>query len=387
MRRSGSGSCGDQHASDRPRRRRQCRVHPEPARRHPVVPGPPDVRHRPPRHRPGSARDRRADGPLDRRRARRRTGDLRASRPARGPARRRLRREHDPGRRRPGRRSTDVPARFGLRYTIADTIGVGGVFRGLRTIPVVLGIARDMEAVCLTPGSSTTRTPGDPRQGGRQATSIKVVGLCHSVFWTIDTLAGYLGIAREKTRRRVPGSLPPRVPPPARHRGGPLSRTASLRRGRPDAGRQPGPLRPLPPARLLPDRVFGASRRVQPLVHRQAQSAGTPWSATTCRSGVPRTGRRTSSSPRRSAGSMPASRSRSSAAAEYAATIAEGDDDRHPRRIVGSAMNHGCSSNLDADACVEVPCLVDGLGVHPVAMGPLPLHLAAYVRGRSTCRA
>ena len=39
----------------------------------------------------------------------------------------------------------DVPASFGLRYTIADTIGVGGVFRGLRTIPVVLGIARDME--------------------------------------------------------------------------------------------------------------------------------------------------------------------------------------------------------------------------------------------------
>ena len=42
----------------------------------------------------------------------------------------------------------DVPARFGLRYTIADTIGVGGVFRALRTIPVVLGIVRDMEAVC-----------------------------------------------------------------------------------------------------------------------------------------------------------------------------------------------------------------------------------------------
>ena len=42
----------------------------------------------------------------------------------------------------------DVPARFGLRYTIADTVGVGGVFRGLRTIPVVLGIARDMEEIC-----------------------------------------------------------------------------------------------------------------------------------------------------------------------------------------------------------------------------------------------
>ena len=42
----------------------------------------------------------------------------------------------------------DVPASFGLRYTIADTVGVGGVFRGLRTVPVVLGIARDMEEIC-----------------------------------------------------------------------------------------------------------------------------------------------------------------------------------------------------------------------------------------------
>ncbi|MGZ8527533.1 MAG: family 4 glycosyl hydrolase, partial [Candidatus Limnocylindrales bacterium] len=42
----------------------------------------------------------------------------------------------------------DVPARFGLRYTIADTVGVGGVLRGLRTVPVVLGIARDMAEVC-----------------------------------------------------------------------------------------------------------------------------------------------------------------------------------------------------------------------------------------------
>ena len=53
-----------------------------------------------------------------------------------------------------------------------------------------------------------------------------------------------------------------------------------------------------------------------------------------------------------------------------------------PARIVGNVMNHGALiPNLDADACVEVPCLVDGLGVRPVAVGSLPLHLAAYVRG------
>jgi alpha-galactosidase len=67
---------------------------------------------------------------------------------------------------------------------------------------------------------------------------------------------------------------------------------------------------------------------------------------------------------------------------EYAATIAEALTTGEPARIVANAMNGGALiPNLDADACVEVPALVDGLGVHPVAMGPLPLHLASYVRG------
>ena len=53
-----------------------------------------------------------------------------------------------------------------------------------------------------------------------------------------------------------------------------------------------------------------------------------------------------------------------------------------PARIVGNVINHGALiPNLEAAACVEVPCLVDGLGVHPVAMGDLPLQLAAYIRG------
>jgi len=53
-----------------------------------------------------------------------------------------------------------------------------------------------------------------------------------------------------------------------------------------------------------------------------------------------------------------------------------------PARIVVNALNRGALiPNLDRDACVEVPGLVDGLGVQPMAMGPLPLHLAAYVRG------
>ena len=67
---------------------------------------------------------------------------------------------------------------------------------------------------------------------------------------------------------------------------------------------------------------------------------------------------------------------------EYAATIAEAMTAGTQARIVANTLNRGSLiPNLDADAVVEVPALVDGSGVHPVAMGPLPLHLAAYVRG------
>jgi alpha-galactosidase len=93
----------------------------------------------------------------------------------------------------------EVPGRFGLQYTIADTVGVGGVFRGLRTIPVVLGIARDMEELCPDAWLLNYTNPlAIVVRAVAKATSIKVVGLCHSVFWTIDRLAGYLGSPRDE---------------------------------------------------------------------------------------------------------------------------------------------------------------------------------------------
>src|SRR3954468_2800137 len=103
-------------------------------------------------------------------------------------------------------RDFDVPGRFGLRYTIADTVGVGGVFRGLRTIPVVLGIARDMEKVCA---NATLLNYTNPLailvRAVSEATSIRVVGLCHSVFWTVDRLAGYLGLPRDEVAAATAG--------------------------------------------------------------------------------------------------------------------------------------------------------------------------------------
>jgi alpha-galactosidase len=67
---------------------------------------------------------------------------------------------------------------------------------------------------------------------------------------------------------------------------------------------------------------------------------------------------------------------------EYAAAILEAFETGVPTRIVASVMNEGTLiPNLDAGACVEVPCVVDAGGIHPIANGPLPVHLAAYIRG------
>ena len=89
----------------------------------------------------------------------------------------------------------DVPGRYGLQYTINDTINVGGVLRGLRTIPVVLGIAADMADVC--PDAlflNYTNPMGMLVRAVDEAVGVPTVGLCHSVYWTVDRLAGYVGV-------------------------------------------------------------------------------------------------------------------------------------------------------------------------------------------------
>ncbi|HEY8409168.1 MAG TPA: alpha-glucosidase/alpha-galactosidase [Gaiellaceae bacterium] len=93
----------------------------------------------------------------------------------------------------------DVPKRFGLRQTIADTLGVGGIMRGLRTIPVLLDMCREMEELCpdalllqyVNPMVSNCWAIA-------AATSIEAVGLCHSVQGTIKQLARDLGVSPDE---------------------------------------------------------------------------------------------------------------------------------------------------------------------------------------------
>ena len=76
----------------------------------------------------------------------------------------------------------EIPRKYGLRQTIGDTLGIGGIFRALRTIPVVLDFARDMEAVAPDAWFLNYVNPMAMITGAMlEATSIRTVGLCHSV--------------------------------------------------------------------------------------------------------------------------------------------------------------------------------------------------------------
>jgi len=278
-----------------------------------------------------------------------------------------------------------VAARFGLRYTIADTVGVGGVFRGLRTVPVVLGIARDMAEVCPNAWLLNYTNPlAIVVRAVAEASPIQVIGLCHSVFWTVDTLAGYLGLPREEIDADSAGVNHHAFLLRLEHHGRDLY---------PD-------LREFVEAGRTPDDDLVRSDLFLRLGRYLTESSGhqaeyDPWFI----------GKRDDRGDAVERFHVPIGEYLQTVAdnlaeyaetkrlldaggpfdlelsGEYAATIAEAMTTGEPARIVGNVINRGTLiPNLEADACVEVPCLVDGEGVHPVAMGNLPLQLAAYIR-------
>ena len=95
----------------------------------------------------------------------------------------------------------EVPKRYGVRQTIGDTLGVGGIMRALRTVPVLLDVCADMEQLC---GDATLLQYVNPMSINcwaiNRATTIRTVGLCHSVQHTAHQLAGDLDVPSDELR-------------------------------------------------------------------------------------------------------------------------------------------------------------------------------------------
>jgi alpha-galactosidase len=275
----------------------------------------------------------------------------------------------------------DIPGRYGLRYTINDTINVGGVFRGLRSIPVVLGIVRDMEEVCPDAWFLNYTNPMSMLiKAVTEVSPVRTVGLCHSVHWTVRTIADYLDVPWQEIDHESAG---------VNH----LAFLLRLERHGEDL--YPALRRAVDEGRIPDDDLVRAElfRRLgyYPTESSEHHAEYNPWF-------IPRDGLverfhipigeylsrvdrnldEFAETKRRLDAGEPFEIERSG---EYAAVIAHALVTGEPARIVGNVPNAGgLIPNLDPGACVEVPCLVDGLGVHPTATGPLPLQCAAYVR-------
>ena len=288
----------------------------------------------------------------------------------------------------------DIPARYGLRYTINDTINVGGVLRGLRTIPVVLGIAADIADVC--PDAlflNYTNPMGMLVRAVDEALGVPTVGLCHSVYWTVDRLAGYLGVPVAEVDALSGGVNHLAWILRLEHRGRDLY---------PDledfvaAGRVPED--DLVRADLY--RRFGW----YPTESSEHHAEYNPWFIPKGQvepfhvpigEYLSRVAHNLDEYEATKRGLDAGEGFEIERSGEYASVIINAMTTGDPSRIVANVMNFGPGGpatgaalipNLAADACVEVPALVDGMGVHPTAIAALPPQCAAYTRPAVDCQ-
>ena len=273
----------------------------------------------------------------------------------------------------------EIPRRYGLEYTINDTINVGGVFRGLRTIPVVLDIVRDIEDHCPNATFLNYTNPMSMLIWAVSSTSeIPTVGLCHSVYWTVRSLAEYVGVPWREVEAESAG---------VNHLAFVLR---IARRGR---DLYPAIDEAVATDRIPDDDLVRAElyRRLGywPTESSEHHAEYNPWfigkGDEVQRLDVPigEYLRRVDANlaeydetKRKLDANEPFEIEQSG---EYAAVIVHSMLTGEPSRIVANVMNDGLIANLPPQSCVEVPALVDGLGVHPTAVGALPAQLAAYI--------
>jgi alpha-galactosidase len=273
----------------------------------------------------------------------------------------------------------EVPKRFGLRQTIGDTLGIGGIMRGLRTIPVLLSMCADMEELCPRVWFLNYTNPMAMNCWAiSRASTIRTVGLCHSVQGTAFELATDLGIPYQDINYLAAG---------INH----MAFYLRFERDGTDLYPRLRELTDVPPGNLL---RYEMLRRLGYFVTESSEHFAeyVPWFIKRDRPDlIERFNVPLDEYPRRcesQIASWEAERSRLEhgqsidvrPSFEYAATIIRSIETGKPRVVYGNVPNEGLIDNLPAGCTVEVPCLVDGNGVHPTRVGPLPPQLAALVR-------
>ena len=286
----------------------------------------------------------------------------------------------------------EVPRKYGLLQTIGDTLGIGGIFRSLRTIPVVLDFARDMAEVCPDAWFITYVNPLAMITGAMlQATPIKAVGLCHSVQGCARWLLHHVGMldSVKKLQWKIAGinhqswlleitdggkDLYPeikkraaRMNRDARKKGAPkhndMVRFEVMRRLGyyvTESSEHSAEYMPYWIKRLYPELIEEFNIPLDEYPRRcVAQIEGWKKRRDELVTNAQLSHRRTG---------------------EYCSYIMEAMETDVPFRIGGNVLNTGLIPNLPRKACVEVPCMVDRNGVQGCYVGDLPEQCAAMNR-------
>ncbi len=293
------------------------------------------------------------------------------------------------------RHDNDIPAKYGIDQCIGDTIGPGGLFKSLRTIPVWLDVLKDIEELCPRALVLNYTNPMNMMclAAARTRPSLQVVGLCHSVQGTGHLLAARAGIPYADMEWECAGINHLAWFTTLKHQGKDLY-PRLMKMARQDLAGKPSVPKDLDLIRKDMMLHFGAFitessghlseylpyyRKRKDLLKKYARpryDGETSFYADnwpTWRSGADKWRKDLLS------GKTPMDWDRSW---EYASWIIEGREKDTPVRIHGNVPNsvNGTGTlitNLPADGCVEVACFIDRNGINPSRYGKLPPQMAA----------
>lgn len=273
----------------------------------------------------------------------------------------------------------EIPKKYGLRQTIGDTLGIGGIFRALRTIPVMLDFAREMEEVCPDAWFLNYTNPMAILTGTMlRATGIKTVGLCHSVQTCARSLLEGLLMDAGGIQWKIAGINHMAWLLEIKRNGNDLYPEIKQR-----AAARPTPHNDMVRYEIM--KQFG-------YYVTESSEHNAEYMPYFIKSGHPELIERYNipldEYPRRCraqieewqslqrtlVGNAHLTHERSE---EYGSRIMEAIVTDVPFKFGGNVMNTGLIGNLPREACVEVPCLADGSGISPCHVGPLPAQLAA----------
>lgn len=273
----------------------------------------------------------------------------------------------------------EVPKKYGLRQTIADTLGIGGIFRALRTIPVLFDFAKDMEEVCPDAWFLNYTNPMAILTGAMlRYTGVKTVGLCHSVQGCAKDLLRDLGMPADNVRYHIAGINHMAWLLDVRRNGVDLYPEIKER-----AFKRPAPHNDMVRYEIMKHFGYYVTESSEHNAEYLPYFIKSKYPELIERFNIP-----LDEYPRRCVrqieewnhmredlvNNRDLSHERSE---EYGSYIMEAMETDVPYKIGGNVLNTGLIINLPSDAVVEVPCLVDSSGISPTYVGQLPIQLAA----------